>query len=194
MFRRPVRSATPGGAFFILRSIHFLTALLNSIAAPRLTIPLLFLAIRHFAIPPPFSSKHFLRLSLRFSADLCVSLPWLRFALSCFSLPLLIGASRGFAATLRCCAIPLRCFAVLSHSVAKRSGAMPCHCFAERFVALPFQCSAMQYYTVASHLVAPHCRCVTLLRVAIPLRYWISSQVNRPFPLFRHWPMPEKRP
>ena len=132
MFRRPVRSATPDGAFFILRSIHFLTALLNSIAALRLAIPLLC----------PASLCHSVALLGPTIQSYSIAFPFKSIALPCVSVHCLCRAQRGEAFPLQDVAHRCTAVALLNDS-------------------RPFHCVAMQYDTVALHLVAPHCRCVT---------------------------------
>lgn len=132
MFRRPARSATPDGAFFILRSIHFLTALFNSIAAPHFTISLLLLAIRHFAIPPPFSSARCLCI-----ANHCISVATPSIVVLRHSAAILYRSEPFHCVSLQLCTSPLlwcsplcRCIAERFHSVAPRCNAIPLHIIA----------------------------------------------------------------
>jgi len=112
----------------------------------------------------------------------------------------------------RCCNIGRGIFFALQMLIR----GIPCHSTSEPVEAVPLLITAILRHHISSQDLSPHCRCSSTLfpakpfrcfpglilavqgrarRVhATPLRYSISSQRNRPFPLLRHWPMPENLP
>ena len=163
------------------------------------------------------------RLSRR-AAGLSISVPLLlsavlsspmqcrRYARRCLSLPLLCGAGQLLATQCRCYAVPIvsglccalatliiappfLCYAVpcqaprnhafavpllsrLSHRFSMRLTAFRCEAIAWPFEAMPLRCFPLGAYP--GHAIAD--------------QSLISSQVNRPLPLFCHWPMPRRMP
>lgn len=99
-----------------------------------------------------------------------------------------------------------------------RHGAQPCHCTTAPHLAIPRPLSALHFHSISwlCHSPAYHCYAITKRVNALPrlaaakhplrfgswplgcisihFRYAISSQVKRPLPLLRHWPMPLNRP
>lgn len=136
------------------------------------------------SIALPCTSVHCLRPAPPISV-----MPFHCFAMQCYSVALL-SDSRPF----RCCSWPFRCKSPLVHALPLPFPSEHFLRFSLHFSSVASLRTELLLIAVAILCIAPLFRCVTLLRVAIPLRYWISSQVNRPFPLFRHWPMPENRP
>ena len=134
-------------------------------------------------------SQHIRRQSSRSISILCNS-----FARRIYAIPLLLTAMH-----FHCRANPLRCstllfrretsqlFAIRLRGVTARFSAV-----AARYTAPP--CPGVASLGTASRGSALPMLCIAPLHVALALLYLISSQVKRPFPLLRHWPMPEKRP
>ena len=110
--------------------------------------------------------KHFTSLPCLYSAKLHYTMPLLHFTLLHATLPLPYTASPYLYITRLIYALPLRNKAHLYLSFAKPD------------FTLPLPNITMHRYTFTSH-------CIILHRL-----YLISSQVNRPLPLFLHWRSP----
>lgn len=150
-------------------------------------VPILCLAMPLFAVPLLCKSPRFYA-----HLSLCQASPrqadlYHRVSSRIRASPLRSQAKRGFTFalhisailclcwTVRLVAVPSLCLPMRILATPSLRNPFPCLCFTLPFSALPLQCFSVQGQ-------------------AIPLRYAISSQRNRPFPLFRHWPMPENRP
>ena len=142
----------------------------------------------------------------------CPSLPLLRCARQGYALAWLLVAARcpcvallGFAVAHHRWSGPCLCSASLNSAVPLRFIAWRSLCVAPPFPASPLLCVAIHIHclsmpsqAVAAPLVARlcHCHAVHYLAFAPHLsakhrhRYLISSHVNRPLPLLRHWPNP----
>lgn len=103
----------------------------------------------------------------------------------------------------RCCNIGRGIFFALQIG-SQRNVATPLHHFAELFLCISMRFSSIALPSNAVQFTSLLFRCFPGLILAVqgrarrvhatPLRYSISSQRNRPFPLLRHWPMPENLP
>ena len=168
------------------------TKLIYSMPLHRLANLCIALAKRFFALPLLSASPQVRCCSSR------------RFAVALLHFSLLFRRNALAALLHRCSsqhriALPWPIFALHGLAVALLNDSRPF-----RSTSMRFRCvSLLRYAAACLHTAVlfrgksppgQAFRCVTLPRVAIPLRYWISSQTNRPFPLLRHWPMPEKRP
>lgn len=124
------------------------------------------------------------------SAYLCVSLPlrclpMLCYTSRCEAIPLLIKGIPCHSTSEPVEAIPLLITAILRHHISSQDLSPHCRCSSTLFPAKPFRCFPGLILAVQGRARLVH---------ATPLRYSISSQRNRPFPLLRHWPMPENLP
>lgn len=192
----PLDAATLGGAFFT--------------------------AFRFESVPCRGKTSQFLCGSLRFSALLFPSLPLLYISLLCLAMPCYSIASLCFSLPCRretppCQTIALPFNAIQFTSLLCQCAvAMPCHARLSASIAAHgeserFRCCSVPRFTYPLLCRSRHCcagpfLCVTSPSQALPSQrrtgrvaatpshYSISSQRNLPFPLFRHWPMPEKRP
>jgi hypothetical protein len=113
-------------------------------------------------------------------------------ALHCLALPSIVSA-------FRCHAVAMPCHVRLSASIAAHGESKRFHCCSVLRLTYPLLCRSRHCYatlfhcnTLPSQALPSQCR--ARLVHATPSRYSISSQRNLPFPLFRHCPMPEKRP
>jgi hypothetical protein len=192
----PLDAATLGGAFFT--------------------------AFRFESVPCRGKTSQFLCGSLRFSsllfhcctspcyALLCLAMPCYSIASLCFSLPcrretppcqtiaLPFNAIQ-FTSLLCQCAVAMPCHARLSVSIAAHGESERFRCCSVPRFTYPLLCRSRHCYAMLFHCntlpsQALPSQCRARLAHATPSRYSISSQRNLPFPLFRHWPMPEKRP
>lgn len=103
----------------------------------------------------------------------------------CVSLPLLIKGTPCHSTSEPVEATPLLITAILRHHISSQDLSPHCRCSSTLFPAKPFRCFPGLILAVQGRARRVH---------ATPLRYSISSQRNRPFPLLRHWPMPENLP
>ena len=185
----PLDAATLSGAF-PFRSI---SSCRNSSASLCISLHLSSIALQGFAVPSLVSAFLFHAIAVPNQAKppLIVSLPCRCGAAHRESVGLPSNAVQFRSLPLHVTARPCHTVASLSDSVANRGYfyAIAPHSHSERFLCRPQLFSA-----VAVRLIPALRHCDTKRRSAKPLRYSISSQRNRPFPLFRHWPMPEKRP
>ena len=158
----------------------------------------------------PFSSTAVHLLAMPCYALLCLAMPCYSIASLCFSLPcrretppcqtiaLPFNAIQ-FTSLLCQCAVAMPCHARLSVSIAAHGESERFRCCSVPRFTYPLLCRSRHCYAMLFHCntlpsQALPSQCRARLAHATPSRYSISSQRNLPFPLFRHWPMPEKRP
>ena len=98
-----------------------------------------------------------------------------------------------FAIQFRCDPHLINAFPPQSYSIPQLILSTPC-----RSGPLQFLCASPRYIAVPSPSISKPFQRRSFLPAAIPPPYSsrapTSSQVNRPFPLFRHWPNPRSFP
>lgn len=180
---RPARCCNIGrGIFFALQ-----IGSQRNVATPLHHFAELFLCIsmRVSSIALPSNAVQFTSLLFRCFSGPCYSLPMLCYASHCEAIPLLIKGIPCHSTSEPVEATPLLITAILRHHISSQDLSPHCRCSSTLFPAKPFRCFPGLILAVQGRARRVH---------ATPLRYSISSQRNRPFPLLRHWPMPENLP
>ena len=83
----------------------------------------------------------------------------------------------------------MQVYAPLRPRVAELRCAVPLLSYSRTRHSLPLRCSALHDRALPLHGLARPCQALPL-----QLGYFNSSHVNRPIPLFRHWPIPRNAP
>ena len=135
---------------------------------------------------------------LHFKATRCSAFQFRCIALLLCALPLLSASPLFRCIAERFAALPfhsvsMQCYSVASRLLTLPSISFPFHGKSSTGYALPLLFPSEHFLRVSVHFSTLALRRRATLhhgsavqRLAFPLRHWISSQVNRPFPLLRH--------
>ena len=190
-------------------------------ATRRYALPLLCASVPSAAFAPRRHAKPLLRGAMlcdafaahyRAAHSLCCAEPDDAFAMFSFALPRVTFASRNSTvpgATELCLCYTGLCNTARRLCYAVPRCALPLLDWTSRCLTMPLLCASMPGIAIASQCPAVrcHCLCRAKLRRARPCsafatpdfaelrrRYFTSSHVNRPLPLFRHCPNPFNAP
>lgn len=190
----PLDAATLVGAFFM----PFVSNQYHAEANRRKSSAVLCVSQPFPSLPLLYISLLCLALPCYSIASLCFSLPGRRETPPCQTIALPFNAIQ-FTSLMCQCAVAMPCHARLSVSIAAHGESERFRCCSVPRFTYPLlcrsrHCCAGPFLCVTSPSQALPSQRRTGRVAATPSHYSISSQRNLPFPLFRHWPMPEKRP